>query len=945
MDTSSSRNPRFLGQANSLKIFTFGTLHVDTQQRILYNGSDLVVLPPKAVEILLVLMANPGQVVSREALRQHVWPDSFIEDANLSNNISLLRAALRPILGDADPIRTIPRRGYQLIAPVTETEVDEPQLTAIPGPEAGPPQSGALAEIPAKRKGLRYGRPLAITAVVVALIAGGLLARTYVRHRKALAAQPTTRPSLAVLEFKNLSDQPSQDWLGTAMQESLGADLTDTNGVRLISGLRVAEAERDLHLAPLRAYDQATLQLVGKRLDTGLAITGFYLPLADKIRLDLQLRDTRTGTVVGAFSRIATQADLFQAITDASIVFRANIGLPPAQGTDAQDITALSTSADGMHSYAEGLRLLRDDKPNEAQPLLSKAVLASPQSPLAHSQLAEAWHQLGFADNAESEARLALQMASALPKEEKLDLQARAYMILHDWPNALKTYTELHTVYPDNLDYVLGLANALLESTQNQQAMKVLQDAGRNLPGAASDPRLSETEANVTEQTSDWRALLLYSGEEIRLAQLKLAPGLEGDGLLGDGDAWFRLGDWDRALADYRRAEEISTQIGDNLTLGGAIAGQAAIQQSRGDPRAVATARRSLAVFAALGNPKESWTTWNTLGNALWDAGDAAGARAAYQSSADIALAAHSPRQAATAYINIARLCAKTGDDDCTVRTAQMALKLAQKTGDLDTQTYALDNLSGEEMNRGNFGQARTDLQQAMQIAQFTSDVSRKANLLKAMESLELNAGNLSIAQQLSDQVDALNALPTRDANWSKVEEATLHIAEGRPELVEAPMTELTQKFNTAFPLVDAWQLLAESWLNRGELAKARAAINRATELAKTLPDADNDANVLPLVASRIDAAEGHPDKALAALPAQLKDAKSDKDLNRQFKIRLAQGEIQAQIGNLRRSSLTLKALEADASKAGFGLIVQQARSAEAHTQTLSAVAPPQPHP
>jgi DNA-binding winged helix-turn-helix (wHTH) protein len=78
-----------------------------------------VALPPKAFDLLLVLVENSGHLLEKDELMQRLWPDTFVEEANLPNTISLLRKALA---GDGDHpyIETVPRRGYRFVAAVEE---------------------------------------------------------------------------------------------------------------------------------------------------------------------------------------------------------------------------------------------------------------------------------------------------------------------------------------------------------------------------------------------------------------------------------------------------------------------------------------------------------------------------------------------------------------------------------------------------------------------------------------------------------------------------------------------------------------------------------------------------------------------------------------------------------------------------------------------------------
>ena len=109
--------------------YEFGPFRLDTSQRLLLRGGDPVPLPPKALEVLLVLAENRGQVLSKEDLMNRVWPDTFVEEGNLGQSIFLIRKALGTANDGQDYIKTLPRRGYCFIGEVNE--VPDRQSTVI----------------------------------------------------------------------------------------------------------------------------------------------------------------------------------------------------------------------------------------------------------------------------------------------------------------------------------------------------------------------------------------------------------------------------------------------------------------------------------------------------------------------------------------------------------------------------------------------------------------------------------------------------------------------------------------------------------------------------------------------------------------------------------------------------------------------------------------------
>src|SRR5258705_13263913 len=99
--------------------YEFGRFRVKSDERLLLRGEDLVPLTPKAFDILLALLEKDGRIVNKDDLMKKVWPHTFVEEGNLTQNVSLLRKALGETASGPQFIETVPRRGYRFVAPVT----------------------------------------------------------------------------------------------------------------------------------------------------------------------------------------------------------------------------------------------------------------------------------------------------------------------------------------------------------------------------------------------------------------------------------------------------------------------------------------------------------------------------------------------------------------------------------------------------------------------------------------------------------------------------------------------------------------------------------------------------------------------------------------------------------------------------------------------------------
>jgi pimeloyl-ACP methyl ester carboxylesterase/DNA-binding winged helix-turn-helix (wHTH) protein len=131
------------------RFYVFGVFRIDVTERVLSGEKGVVSLTPKAFDTLLVLVENSGHVLSKEELMEKVWPDSFVEENNLAQNISALRKAL-----DEEGVRpqkyieTVPKRGYRFIADVREKwEGEDEDERALQPSEPG---TRAVIDLPSR---------------------------------------------------------------------------------------------------------------------------------------------------------------------------------------------------------------------------------------------------------------------------------------------------------------------------------------------------------------------------------------------------------------------------------------------------------------------------------------------------------------------------------------------------------------------------------------------------------------------------------------------------------------------------------------------------------------------------------------------------------------------------------------------------------------------------
>jgi Tol biopolymer transport system component/DNA-binding winged helix-turn-helix (wHTH) protein len=167
--------------------YEFGPFRLDRQERLLLRDGATIALTPKAFDLLLALVERHGRLVDKEELFQTVWPDTIVEESNLSSNIALIRKALGDGENGLKFIETVPKRGYRFAAPVREIS----RAVIGDSSEAASPASAVPAET--VRPGARRRWPLMLLAAgALIVVASGAVWWIALRHSPILPAPKIT---------------------------------------------------------------------------------------------------------------------------------------------------------------------------------------------------------------------------------------------------------------------------------------------------------------------------------------------------------------------------------------------------------------------------------------------------------------------------------------------------------------------------------------------------------------------------------------------------------------------------------------------------------------------------------------------------------------------------------------------------------------------------------
>ena len=430
-----------------------------------------------------------------------------------------------------------------------------------------------------------------IAAAAVALRIPGILDSAFSKPRKPAAVASEAldrRRAIAVLGFQNLSADNSQQWLGPALTEMVGAELAAGSKIRVVPSERTAFARKSLGLREGEGLDSASMGRLHTLIGSDLAVTGSYLPLGipgqQKIRLDIRILSMPTGDTVAMVVVVAAERDLFDLVTEAGFRLRKALGLsPPTQEERLQARGLIPVVSDAIRLYTEALSRLRSFDPTGARDLLLRAEALEPSSVAIQSALSEAWTMLGQDNRALEAARHAFEGRSALPEEAQLAVEARFYEAGAQWDQASQTYRSLAALVPDELEHSLKLANTLSMAGRGPEALALLAKLQTQPADEGDDPRIDLMEATVSWRLSDLTRTDKAARAAVAKGRRLGAWLIIARGLIYQAYCDEMKGRPQDAVTLLREAEELALRAGDRWTAARADVHMGIALQQKGD--------------------------------------------------------------------------------------------------------------------------------------------------------------------------------------------------------------------------------------------------------------------------------------------------------------------------------------------------------------------------
>ena len=456
------------------QIYEFGHFRIDPNERLLLRDGKTVSLTPKAFETLLALVEHSGHVVKKDELMKRIWPDAFVEEVNLAQNVSAIRRAL-----DTDGehyIETIPKLGYRLV-------IEARLIGMSKEAEAAPThvrQEIGRESIPISTSKRNKRRALAFAFAALLLLAAA--ASTWWATRHGATAVPRRIRSLAVLPLENLSQDPEQEYFAEGMTDELITSLAKIQSVRVISRNSIM---------PYKGRHEPVAQ-IGRELSVDAVIEGTVMRQGNRVRITAQLIEAHSDQHLWAQAYegdvrdvLKLQEEVAQAIASeikGKLAPEEKVHLTSAKVVDPDAHEADLRGFYELHKHgAAGTFIAPGDDIDRAIKFFQQAIAIDPSDALAYAGLAAAYYDQSTFFRAPLEV-MPKAKAAAMKAIELDDSLAEAHASLGyvklnfdwDWPGAEGEFRRALELNPNLASVHAGYAHYLLTLGRSQEAIQEL---------------------------------------------------------------------------------------------------------------------------------------------------------------------------------------------------------------------------------------------------------------------------------------------------------------------------------------------------------------------------------------------------------------------------------------------------------------------------------------
>jgi DNA-binding winged helix-turn-helix (wHTH) protein/TolB-like protein/Tfp pilus assembly protein PilF len=457
-------------------LYEFGRFRCEPREHLLLCDGRPVSLTPKCFDILVALVESNGRLVSKDELMRKVWPDSFVEEANLTVNISSLRRVLGETAEGHPYIETVPKHGYRFVVPITHHPSDAGSEIALLAEPRGALAAEEPLLSPLPRSNEKPGRLR--TGLVTGLLGIILIGLTYgVFHHRAAPPPASSAPRrLAILPFRDLGQNPNTNFLGLSLADAVTTKLGYVNSLVVRPSYATEKYRNQVVDIPKAAAE----------LNVDTLLTGNYLRDGDDLRITCQLVDVKSESILwrGAFDLKYDKLLTLQDHVSQQIIKGLEVTLSPTEAERLKPDEPIDPLA--YEYYLRGVDLYTRGEYTVAIKMLEKSGAIAPSHALTWAYLgrahtANASFQFG-GDSEYRNAQVAFERALAL---QPAQIEARIYManLLTDTGKAEQAVPLLRTALKENpnqaelhweLGYAYRFAGMLKESVSECERARQL---------------------------------------------------------------------------------------------------------------------------------------------------------------------------------------------------------------------------------------------------------------------------------------------------------------------------------------------------------------------------------------------------------------------------------------------------------------------------------------
>jgi TolB-like protein/DNA-binding winged helix-turn-helix (wHTH) protein len=469
------------------ELYEFGDFRLDAVRRLVTRLDQPVQLNSKAFQTLLVLVRNRQRVVTKDELMQFLWPQTFVEEVNLAQNISAVRKALGEAPGENRYIATIPGKGYQFVCEVLESSPAVEELVfarsgrtemVVEKAESDAPEralSAAMTSaetLPAQPRLVRSYRWPSFAAAILAL---GIAGAYWFFHRNPPETATQAIHSIAVLPFQPLIG--SDD-------EHLGLGMADAVITRLSNIRQLPVRPTDVVIR--YSSPDVDPRKAAREMGVDTVLTGKLQKSRDRVRVTVQLIRANDGRPIWAQAFEDKYSEIFEVEDSISEKVVQSLALHLANSEKVHLQRHYTENIDAYRNYLMGryeeFTFTRDGM-NKAIDYFSRAISEDPGYALAYAGLADAWT---------TESDWLLAPREALPKADAAARKALAFddqlaeahaalahALLHEW-KLDESNREFHTALalnPSNVSVSYAYSEYLASTGQEDQAIATMKQA------------------------------------------------------------------------------------------------------------------------------------------------------------------------------------------------------------------------------------------------------------------------------------------------------------------------------------------------------------------------------------------------------------------------------------------------------------------------------------